>query len=149
MNTKKQALAQVIEYLQQENEDKQKMLKSFADILETSIPEEQALVFIINNIYQTYIKDNQTYTEVFNILGINMPTQESEELTVADEEEKPKKTKKEIELEEKEEELETDLNIKEKSLDEEVEEYEANSFKEKMKNDSGLSVLDKLKRIKM
>ena len=146
MEINKKKMYEITDLLIENNRDRTDVLEASEQLLKTNINEEQTIQFIINALYNNYIEEVALYTEVFTKLGIIKPPVQATEEVV--DEELPKKTKKEIETEEKEEELKVNIEENEKSLEDEVEDYDKNSFKNKMKEDTGLSVLERVKNLK-
>ena len=145
MELNKKKMYEMLDLLIENNKDRTDVLESAEHLLKTNINEDQTIQFIVTALYNNYAEEVSLYTEVFTKLGV---IGQPEEPIPEEIEELPKKTKKEIEVEEKTEELEEDLDKSEKSLEDEVEDYEQNSFKSKMKEDSGLTVLERVKNLK-
>jgi len=148
-NINKEVLIQVMLYLLQDVEDKKKTLNALKELLSTDINEQEAVTVSINAVYERYVRDVNTYLEIFQGLGIDIQgqAQAQQERTESVEIKEPPKTKKEIEVEQKEEEFELDLKDKEAKLEKDVEQQEQEEFKNKMKK-SDESLLDRLNLLK-
>jgi hypothetical protein len=156
-NVNKEVLAQVMLYLLQDVEEKKKTLTALKSLLDTDVSDADAVSISVNSIYQRYVKDVNNYLEIFQGLGIDVQGQKTQEPKKEIEPTNDKeylsddtshiKTKKEQEIEVKEEEFDTDLKSQEEKLEQDVDIYEQDKLKEKMKGNSE-SLLDRLNLLK-